>query len=113
MISLFVELKKTISISSKWYSHLSFLIPKRSKDAFHAQYSKQISNFNCFDEICTECMLCVKHCPQGNIRFDDGIKFGLNCDMCLKCLHHCPVDAIQIGEVTIGKARYKKFEIRI
>lgn len=108
-----IEKNDKVSISQKWYSHLSFLIPKKSKEAFHAQYTKLISDFHCFDEVCTECMLCIKHCPQGNIRLDNGIKFGSNCDMCLKCLHHCPVEAIQIGEATKGKVRYGKVEIKI
>ena len=58
-------------------------------------------------------MLCVKSCPRENIRFEDGIKFGLNCDMCLRCLHHCPVDSIQLGKFTKGTVRYNKVEVEI
>jgi len=108
-----IEKNKKVSISRKWYSYLSFLLPKKSKEAFHAQYSKSIPDFYADNDICAECMLCVKNCPLGNISFTDGIKFGLNCDMCLKCLHHCPVEAIQVGEATKGKARYNKVEINV
>lgn len=108
-----IEKNRSVSISKKWYSYLSFLIPKKSKEAFHSQYSKQIPDFHCLNDICTECMVCVKNCPLENINLKDGIKFGLNCDMCLKCLHHCPVEAIQIGDTTKGKVRYNKVKIKI
>lgn len=108
-----IEKNENVFISQKWYSHLSFLIPRKSKESFHDQYSKYIPNFHCLDDVCTECMICVKNCPRENISFADGIKFGSNCDMCLKCVHHCPVEAIQVGDATKGKVRYHKVEIKI
>ena len=106
-----MERGKEISISEKWYSALSFLIPKKTKKAFHDQYTKYIPEFYSKKDICIECMLCVKGCPRENIRFDDGIKFGLDCDMCLSCLHHCPVDSIQLGDYTKGTVRLNKIDI--
>ena len=108
-----IEKGKKRIISKKWYSYLSFLIPAKSKEAFHNQYSKQIPDFHALNDVCTKCMLCVKKCPLRNIKFEDGIKFGLNCDMCLKCLHHCPVQAINVGDKTNGTVRYKKVEIKL
>jgi flavodoxin/Pyruvate/2-oxoacid:ferredoxin oxidoreductase delta subunit len=107
-----MERGKEVSISKKWYSALSFLIPKKTRQAFHDQYTKYIPEFYSKKDICIECMLCVKGCPRENIRFDDGIKFGLNCDMCLSCLHHCPVDSIQLGDYTKGTVRLNKIEIK-
>lgn len=107
------EKNRQIRISKKWYSYLSFLIPKKTKKSVHEQFTKHIPEFYVENDICVECMLCVHNCPEENIRFENGIQFGTNCDMCLKCLHHCPVDAIQVGDLTKGKARYNKVEVPI
>jgi ferredoxin/flavodoxin len=98
---------KTIKIKQKWYTYLSFLISKKTKDNFHAQYTKYIPQFYSQTDICIECMKCVNECPRDNIRFDEYIKFDLNCDMCLHCVHHCPTQSIQIGDLTQGNVRYK------
>ena len=105
------EKAKEISISKKRYSYFGGLIPKKAKKAFHDQYNKYIPEFYSKSDVCIQCMLCVKGCPRDNIRFEDGIKFELNCDMCLACLHHCPVDSIQLGAYTNGTVRLRKIEI--
>ncbi len=47
---------------------------------------------------CVKCGLCVKSCPEKNIRFEDGkVKFSHKCDMCMRCSFYCPQDAIHIG----------------
>ncbi len=107
-----IEKGEKLKIAKKWYSYLAFLIPEKTKKSFHNQYTKYIPEFYSIKDICIECMLCVKGCPRENIRFDEGIKFGLECDMCLRCLHHCPVDSIQLGSFTKGTVRYKKVEIK-
>ena len=50
-------------------------------------------------ELCTSCGLCVRECPEHNIkRTEDGkIVFGHRCDMCMRCSFFCPKDAIRIG----------------
>jgi len=49
-------------------------------------------------EDCTKCGKCVKDCPAGNIKLEDGkIKFGKDCLMCMRCAFACPKDAIKIG----------------
>lgn len=107
------ERGKRITISKKWYTYLSFLIPQKSKESINNQFTKYIPDFYVQNESCVQCMLCVHNCPEKNITFEDKIKFGTNCDMCLKCLHHCPTDAIQIGNMTIGKARYNEVKVPI
>jgi len=108
-----VEKGRELRIPKKMYSYLAFLIPKNTKKAFHDQYTKYIPQFYSQNDICINCMVCVKGCPRENIRFENGIKFGLNCDMCLRCLHHCPVDSIQLGNFTNGTVRYNKVEVKI
>lgn len=100
-----------VQIKKKWYTYLSFLIPQKSKDKFHSQYTKYIPEFYSQTDICIECMKCVKECPRDNIRLDEYIKFDLNCDMCLHCVHHCPTESIQIGNFTQGNVRYKKVDL--
>ena len=106
-----IDNAKEIRIKKKVYTHLSFLIPAKTRKAFHDQYIKYIPEFYSEKDICIQCMLCVKGCPRENIQYDEGIKFGLNCDMCLACLHHCPVDSIQLGNYTKGNVRLRKIEI--
>ena len=103
--------KRPLAVWTKWYSYLAFLIPPKTRQKFHDQYTKFTSDFYCEHEACTQCMLCVKNCPQENIAFDGKISFGSSCDMCLRCLHHCPAECIQIGEMTKGKVRYNKVEL--
>ncbi len=48
------------------------------------------------DKNCTSCGICVKGCPEKNIRFNSKDKpvFGLKCLMCMRCVYNCPEDAI-------------------
>lgn len=45
---------------------------------------------------CTSCGICVKNCPEKNIRFNkkNKPKFGLSCLMCMRCIYNCPEKAI-------------------
>lgn len=45
---------------------------------------------------CTQCGLCVRECPEQNIRMTEKgkIRFGFKCMMCMRCIYHCPVQAI-------------------
>jgi ferredoxin/flavodoxin len=53
---------------------------------------------------CSKCLLCVKNCPTGNIRFENGkIKFDFKCNMCMYCAMFCPKDAVNIGLLRFWK----------
>lgn len=46
-------------------------------------------------KLCTQCGLCVRDCPKGNIALKDGrIRFGANCAGCFRCVYRCPRRAI-------------------
>jgi ferredoxin len=46
-------------------------------------------------DACTGCGQCVKLCPTGNIRREDGrIRFGWDCMWCMRCIYACPQRAI-------------------
>lgn len=65
-------------------------------------------------EGCENCGLCAKVCPNGNITYVDGVpKFGNRCDLCLSCLNNCPADAINYGESTRGKKRYRNRRVSV
>ena len=52
--------------------------------------------------------MCVEECPQQNIKLKDGcITFNDNCIFCLRCVNNCPEEAIQIGKISVGKARWR------
>jgi ferredoxin/flavodoxin len=45
---------------------------------------------------CTKCGLCVRECPEKNIRLDEKGKlhFGFKCLMCMRCIYNCPEKSI-------------------
>ena len=46
-------------------------------------------------DACTGCGQCVRMCPTGNIRREDGqIRFGWDCMWCMRCMYACPEKAI-------------------
>jgi Fe-S-cluster-containing hydrogenase component 2/flavodoxin len=55
---------------------------------------------------CTECRICERICPRGNITVNDGRHvWGNNCEGCLACVQWCPTAAIDVGEETTGRTR--------
>lgn len=58
-------------------------------------------------DACIACGQCVKLCPRGNIRIENGrAVFGTDCLGCLSCLQYCPMEAINMGGVTVKRERY-------
>lgn len=56
---------------------------------------------------CTDCGLCEKKCPLGNIRMVDGKpSWNGNCTHCMACIAYCPAEAIEYGNASKGKRRY-------
>lgn len=55
-----------------------------------------VRTFKVNTQLCNSCGLCMKLCPNGNIRLnEDGHpKWGKNCLCCLTCQMKCPKDAI-------------------
>lgn len=46
---------------------------------------------------CTSCGICVRRCPEKNIRFSGKNipLFGFSCLMCMRCIYNCPEKAIR------------------
>lgn len=56
---------------------------------------------------CVGCGQCVKLCPRGNIRLENGkAVIGTNCVQCLGCLQYCPQKAISLGAITDKREHY-------
>lgn len=64
-------------------------------------------------ESCIVCGQCVRLCPRGNIRLENGrAVIGTNCIQCLGCLQYCPQGAISIGKITDKREHYHNPNIR-
>ena len=70
---------------------------------------------------CIGCSVCMKVCPQGNIRMKEGAKADTGvayisdrCVQCLSCVHFCPQQAVVIaGKPTPKKHQYHNPQIKI
>lgn len=57
---------------------------------------------------CVACGKCAEVCPLNNIRIADGKPEWLgNCTLCMACYGYCPTEAIEYGNVTREKNRYR------
>lgn len=64
------------------------------------------------DERCTECGICHRICPAGNIYIEDGKpKWKDRCEGCMACIQWCPVESIQYKKKTQKKRRYRNPEV--
>lgn len=58
-------------------------------------------------ESCVGCGQCVRLCPKGNIRVENGrAVIGTNCIQCLSCVQYCPKQAIDLGGLSVKRGRY-------
>ena len=57
---------------------------------------------------CIGCGKCVTVCPLKNVELKDGKpKWNGECTHCMACICHCPKEAIEYGNKSKGKPRYK------
>ena len=64
-------------------------------------------------EECIGCGKCVRLCPLNNITLEEGKPvWHDNCTHCMACICHCPVEAIEYGNVSRGKRRYRCLEYK-
>lgn len=67
---------------------------------------KKAAGFKVSDA-CIGCGQCVRLCPRGNIRLENGkAVIGTNCIQCLGCLQYCPKSAISLGSITDKREHY-------
>ncbi len=80
-------------------------------DNAHVKNSKawsELAQGFIISDTCVSCGYCTTICTQKNIELHDSKpSFGHNCVACLACYQRCPNSAINYGEKTLGKPRYK------
>lgn len=64
-------------------------------------------------EDCTSCGLCEKVCNNKCIKVDKIPTWGEDCSLCLACINYCLAEAIQYGNSTKNKVRYRNLKISI
>lgn len=70
-------------------------------------------SFICDRVKCTSCGICEGICPVNNIKRPEGFPVWQHqCVECLGCLHACPTEAIDYGEITKGRHRYRHKDIK-
>lgn len=63
-------------------------------------------------DACTGCGACVQNCVLNNISLENGRPvWGKNCTHCMACICYCPAEAIEYGEKSKGKPRYRCPEV--
>ena len=62
---------------------------------------------------CTSCGLCERICPVKNVRLENGIPEWLHhCEHCVACISWCPAQAIEYGDRTQSRRRYRNSQIQ-
>ena len=60
------------------------------------------------DEKCTSCGTCATVCPVKNIEMvNEKPLWKHHCELCCACIHFCPAEAIQYGQKTKNRGRYR------
>lgn len=65
-------------------------------------------------EDCSNCQVCVRVCPRGNIELtDEGPIIGDNCDFCLGCVQHCKNHVLTINDELNPDERFRNPNIKL
>ncbi len=66
------------------------------------------------EDTCTGCGICESVCSVGNVMLVQNKPEWLHrCEHCLACLHWCPEEAIQFGNLTRGRKRYRNPQVSL
>jgi hypothetical protein len=66
------------------------------------------------NDSCNSCKLCERICPVNNIQINiDKPIWKHNCEQCAACIQYCPRQAIQWGEKTTKRKRYRNPNINV
>jgi ferredoxin len=92
---------------------LSALLKRLTYDGFIRTLHDADKNFMA-DEKCTSCGTCAAVCPVHNIGMvDKKPVWKHHCELCCACIHFCPAEAIQYGQKTKKRGRYKNPSVTI
>ena len=99
-------------------AHTTWELFAASCKKLHEKWKEHLAdidkNFLYDREKCTSCGLCERICPRDNIKRPDGVSVWQHrCVECLGCLHICPAEAIDYGDATKGRHRYRHKDIKL
>jgi ferredoxin len=95
------------------WSFIAFLVHSLMHPRFIAGVGNADRKF-AVDDRCTSCGICLEVCPVENIRLESGRPVWLHhCEQCMGCIQHCPTGAIQAGQKTENRARYRHPSVKI
>jgi ferredoxin len=114
--SKIAEIAGTISRCEKWElpsSILANLVHSLAYPRFTSRVHDDDRKFT-VSENCTSCGTCAAICPAENIELVDGKPvWKHHCELCCGCIHLCPVGAIQAGNGTVIRQRYRNPSVSI
>jgi len=80
---------------------------------FIKSLAKKDKGFN-VSEACNGCTTCIKVCPVGNIKMQDGKPIFLHhCEQCMACIQWCPKQVINVKDKTQNRGRYHHPDITL
>jgi ferredoxin len=87
---------------------------KGLRNMFRYKFVLKVSKRFWATDACNLCGLCVRICPENNIRIvSNQPEWGKKCQICFTCIHWCPQHAIQNGQNTVNRKRYHHPDISI
>ncbi len=93
--------KRLTSVITAIRNDNEIIIPKPRRDKWTPKHLKNRKKWHMLathftiTEDCSDCQKCIRICPVGNIKHENGlIVFGEKCIACLSCYHRCPEKAI-------------------
>lgn len=86
---------------------LGTLISKWGNSSIYKNIEKFDEKFT-VTEKCNSCGICSEICPVQNIKIEDQTPtWQHHCEKCVACIQWCPKEAVQYGQKTVKRRRYR------
>lgn len=102
-----ILMKKEFKLSKKMFTTVPFI-----EKVLESTMSKKFKIV--VDKECSNCQICTKVCPRGNIELTEGKPvLGDNCEFCLGCVHHCKNNVLNLNQEANPDERYINPNIKV